>query len=66
LQNGTHRRKGGAADQLTHRRMGLGTARKVETSVMKNVSIERSGGKMFMTLGSGNLCIHRKFPLIIK
>jgi hypothetical protein len=45
LQNGTHRGKGGAADQSIHGRMGLGTAGKGETSRMKNVSIESSGGK---------------------
>jgi hypothetical protein len=39
LQKGTHRGKGGAADQSIQRRMGLGTACKEETSRMKNVSI---------------------------
>jgi hypothetical protein len=37
--------KGGAADQSGHGRMGLGTAWKKETSRMKNISIESSGGK---------------------
>jgi hypothetical protein len=37
LQNGSHRGKGEAADQSTHRKMGLGTGRKAETSGMKNV-----------------------------
>jgi hypothetical protein len=45
LQNGTHRGKGGAADQLILGRMGLTTACKEETLRMKNVSIESSGGK---------------------
>jgi hypothetical protein len=56
FQNGTHREKGGTADQSTHGRMGLGAARKAETSRMKNVSTESSGGK--------KLC-HRKIPLTI-
>jgi hypothetical protein len=52
LQNGTHRGKGGAADQSIHdRRMGLGTARKGETSRMKNISTEGSGGGKNMSLG---------------
>jgi hypothetical protein len=45
LQNGTHRGKGGEADQSTHGRIGLGTACKEETSRMRNVSSERSGAK---------------------
>jgi hypothetical protein len=48
LQNGTHRGKGGAADQSVHGRMGLGTAFKGETPRMKNVSIESSGGKNYV------------------
>jgi hypothetical protein len=44
LHNGTCRVKGGVADQSTHRRMGFGTACKEETSRMKNVLIETSGG----------------------
>jgi hypothetical protein len=52
LHNGTHRGKAGAADQSTQGRMGLGTARKEETSRVKNVSIESSGGKIkIMSLG---------------
>jgi hypothetical protein len=39
--------KRGAADQSIHGRMGLGTACKEETSRMKNVSIESSGGKNY-------------------
>jgi hypothetical protein len=51
LQNGTHRGKGGTADQSTYGRMGLGAACKEETSRM-NVSIESSrGGKKNMSLG---------------
>jgi hypothetical protein len=34
---------GGAADQSTHGRVGLGTARKGETLRMENVSVESSG-----------------------
>jgi hypothetical protein len=45
LQNGNHRGKGGVADQSIHGRIRLGTACKGETSKMKNVSIESSGGK---------------------
>jgi hypothetical protein len=45
LQNGTHRGREAAADQSTRGRMGLGTACKAETSRMKNVSIESSGGR---------------------
>jgi hypothetical protein len=45
LQNGTHRRRGGAADQSIHGRMGLGTACKEETLRMKNVSIVSSEGR---------------------
>jgi hypothetical protein len=45
LQNGTYRRKLGAADQSIHGRMGVGIARKGETSRMKTVSIEGSGGR---------------------
>jgi hypothetical protein len=45
LQNGTHRGKGGMADQSIHRRVGLGTAHKGETSRMKNVLIVSSGGR---------------------
>jgi hypothetical protein len=48
-----------ATDQSTHEGMGLGTAGKAETLGMKNVSIERSGGKRFMSLCSGNPCIHK-------
>jgi hypothetical protein len=40
----THGRKEGAADQSVHERVGLGTACKGETSRMKSVSIESSGG----------------------
>jgi hypothetical protein len=36
--------KGRASDQSIHRRMGLGTTCKEETSRMKNVSIVSSGG----------------------
>jgi hypothetical protein len=45
LQDGTHRGKGGAADQSIHGRMGLGTVCKEEMLRMKNVSIMRSGGR---------------------
>jgi hypothetical protein len=45
LHSGTRKGKGGAADQSIHGRMVLGTACKEETSRMKNVSIEGSGGK---------------------
>jgi hypothetical protein len=45
FRNGTHRGKGGAADQSIYGRMGLGTACKEETSKVKNVSIESFGGK---------------------
>jgi hypothetical protein len=38
FQNATHRGKGGAADQILHGRMGLGTACKEER--LKNISIE--------------------------
>lgn len=50
LQNEIYRGKGDVADQSTHGRMGLGAAFKKETSRMKNVSVESSGGKI-MTLG---------------
>jgi hypothetical protein len=45
LQNGTHKGKEGMADQSTDGRTGLGTTYKEETSRVKNVSIESSGGK---------------------
>jgi hypothetical protein len=45
LQNGTHREKGGTADQSTHGKFGLGTVCKEETSRMRNVSIEIFRGK---------------------
>jgi hypothetical protein len=45
LQNGNHRGKRGMADQSIHGRIALGTACKGETSRIKNVSIESSGGK---------------------
>jgi hypothetical protein len=45
FQNGTHRGKGGTADQSIHGRMGLGTACKEETLRMRNVSIVSSGGR---------------------
>jgi hypothetical protein len=48
LHNGTHRGKGGAADQSVHGRIGLGTVCKAETSRMKNVLIESSGGKNYV------------------
>jgi hypothetical protein len=44
LQNGTHRGNEDAADQSTRGRIGLGTACKAETSRMKNISVEDSGG----------------------
>jgi hypothetical protein len=59
LQNGTHRGQGDATGQSTHGRMGLGTACEAETSGVKSVSIENSGGKIFMSLDSEKLCIHR-------
>jgi hypothetical protein len=47
LQNGTHRGKGSPAEQSAHGRMGLGIASKEETSRMKNISFENSGGKNY-------------------
>jgi hypothetical protein len=43
--DGTHRGKGGVANQSIHGRMGLGTGYKEETLRMKNVLIESSGVK---------------------
>jgi hypothetical protein len=65
LQVGTHRGKGGVADQSIHGRMGLGTVCKGETLRMKNVLIESAGRKKKMLLGCGKLCIHRKIPIYI-
>jgi hypothetical protein len=46
LQNGTHRGKGGgAAEQTTNGRMGLGTACKEETSRINDILIEITEGK---------------------
>jgi hypothetical protein len=56
LQNGTHGGKGAAADQSIHGRMGLGTACKGETSRVKNVLIESSGGT--------KLCLGRRRAIL--
>jgi hypothetical protein len=53
------------ADQLTHGRMGLGTACKKENSRMMNVSIKSSEGKKLCLWVEEN-CIHRKIPIVIK
>jgi hypothetical protein len=45
LQNGTHRGKGGTANQSTNGRMGLGMACKEETSRIKYILIKVAGGK---------------------
>jgi hypothetical protein len=45
LQNGTHRGKGGAADQSMHGWIGLMIERKDVTLRMKNVSIQSSDEK---------------------
>jgi hypothetical protein len=51
--------KGGAAEQPTHGRMGLGTASKAETSRLKNISIKISGGNELYLWVEEN-CFHRK------
>jgi hypothetical protein len=55
LQNGTHTGRG-VADQSVHGMIGLWTARKAETSWMKNNLIESSGGKKIHLLVKKN-CI---------
>jgi hypothetical protein len=61
LQNGTHKGKGGVADQSTHGRIGLGAAYKKETSRMKNVSVESSGGKKLCLWIEENCVSKEKF-----
>jgi hypothetical protein len=61
LQNGTHRGKAGTADQSVHGRMGLGTACKEETSRIKNVLIQSSGGKKLCLLVEENCVFTEKF-----
>jgi hypothetical protein len=59
LQNGTHRGKGGAADQSIHGRMGLGTAYKEET--LKNDSMVSSGGRKSYLRVEENCVFTEKF-----
>jgi hypothetical protein len=61
LQNGTHRGKGCVADQSLHGRMGLGASCKKETSRMKNISVESSGGKKICLWVEENYVFKEKF-----
>jgi hypothetical protein len=53
--------RGGEADQSARGRIGLGTARKEETSRMKHVSIESSGGKQLCRCFEKNYVFTEKF-----
>jgi hypothetical protein len=65
LQNGTRRGKGDAANQSIHGRIGLGIACKEETSRMKNISNESSGGKKLCVWIEEN-CVFTEKSLYIR
>jgi hypothetical protein len=65
LQNGTHRGKGGGADQSIHGRMGLWTACREETLMIKNVLIESSGGRKLCLWIEENCVPTKKIPIYI-
>jgi hypothetical protein len=64
LQNGTTKGRGGAAEQSIRGRMGLERVCKDETSRMKTVSIESSGGRKLYLRVEENTVFTDKFLYI--